>query len=100
MAIYLLAMRLPKSNYVGTQAVYFLILNFFKVPFMLHLGLVNTASLGFNLLLLPLVAAGVLAGRRLVVRINQRQFENLVLAISAIAATELMLNLSSHLRPQ
>ena len=34
MAIYLVAMRLPKMEYVGTAAVFFMLLNLFKVPFM------------------------------------------------------------------
>jgi uncharacterized membrane protein YfcA len=38
MALYLVAMRLPKMEYVGTAAVFFLLLNLFKVPFMVDLG--------------------------------------------------------------
>jgi hypothetical protein len=41
MAVYMLAMRLPKMDFVGTGAVFFLLLNFFKVPFMVHLGLIQ-----------------------------------------------------------
>src|ERR1700689_4252641 len=39
MAIYLVAMRLPKMQFVGTAAVFFMVLNLFKVPFMAGLGL-------------------------------------------------------------
>jgi uncharacterized membrane protein YfcA len=84
MAIYLIAMRLPKMQYVGTAAVFFLLLNLFKVPFMVDLGLITPQSFGFNLALAPAVLLGALAGRWLLIRINQNVFEQLVLLLSAI----------------
>jgi uncharacterized protein len=44
MVIYLLAMRLPKMEYMGTGAVFFLLLNLFKLPFMIGLGLITPAA--------------------------------------------------------
>ena len=90
MAIYMLAMRLPKMDFVGTGAVFFLILNFFKVPFMLHLGLINAGSFELNLWLAPVVVAGAWFGRKLVQRIDQRSFENIALALSEIAGLNLL----------
>ena len=51
--IYLLAMRLPKMEYMGTTAVFFFLLNIFKAPFMISLGLITRESLAANLLLAP-----------------------------------------------
>src|SRR5688572_4827883 len=90
MAVYMLAMRLPKMDFVGTGAVFFLILNFFKVPFMVHLGLINAASFELNLWLAPVVVAGAWFGRKLVLRIDQRAFENIALALSVIAGLNLL----------
>ena len=90
MAIYLLAMRLPKMEYMGTGAVFFLLMNLFKVPFMANLGLVNGPSLTINLWLAPAVLAGALLGKRMLPHINQRLFENLVLGLSALAALDLI----------
>ena len=90
MAIYLLTMRLPKLEYVGTAAIFFCLLNLFKLPFMMNLGLVTTASLAFNLLLAPLVLLGAFAGRWLLGLINQRVFEELVLGLSAVAGLLLL----------
>jgi hypothetical protein len=90
MAIYMLAMRLPKMDFVGTGAVYFLLMNFFKVPFMMHLGLINRESLTINLMLAPLVLGGAWAGRKLVMRIDQRAFENIALALGAVAGLKLL----------
>jgi uncharacterized membrane protein YfcA len=90
MAIYLLAMRLPKMDFVGTGAVFFMLLNLFKVPFMVHLGLINTASFTFNLMLAPVVFLGAWYGRKLLKQINQRVFENLALGLSVAAALKLL----------
>ena len=91
MAIYLVSMRLPKLEYVGTAAVFFMCLNLFKVPFMVGLGLITVHSVGFNLLLAPVVVFGVFAGRWLVARIDQALFERLVLLLSAIAGILLLI---------
>ena len=91
MAIYLVAMRLPKMEYVGTAAVFFMLLNLFKVPFMVDLGLITTQSFSFNLLLAPAVLLGALAGRWLLKHVNQNLFEQLVLLLSAIGGILLIL---------
>ena len=91
MVIYLLAMRLPKLEFVGTGAVFFLLLNLFKVPFMVDLGLVNSGSLALNLWLVPAVLAGAWLGRKILGRIDQRLFENLALGLSAVAGIKMLL---------
>jgi hypothetical protein len=91
MALYLLAMGLPKMEFVGTGAVFFLLLNLFKVPFMVNLGLITTDSFGVNLALAPAVWLGAWAGRKILQRINQKLFENLALGLAAVAAVKLLL---------
>ncbi len=90
MAIYMLSMRLPKLHYVGTGAVFFLLLNLFKVPFMVQLDLITGASLAINALLVPVVLVGIWLGRKLLAVINQRVFENLALAVGAVAGVKLL----------
>ncbi len=91
MAVYLLTLRLPKLEFVGTAAVFFLLVNLFKVPFMIQLGLLTADSFSFNLLLAPAVFAGALGGRWLLPRINQRVFENVTLGLGALAGLKLLL---------
>jgi len=91
MALYLLAMRLPKLEFLGTSAAFFLLINWIKVPFIAQLGLINASSLMLNLYLLPAVALGALLGRPVVQRVNQRWFENVALALAAAAAVRLLL---------
>lgn len=90
MAIYLIAMRLPKMQYVGTAAVFFLLLNLFKVPFMATLGLVTWDSFKFNLMLLPAVLTGAALGRVLLAHVDQDLFERLVLGLGAVAGVLLL----------
>jgi len=90
MAIYLLAMRLPKMDYVGTGAVFFLLMNLFKVPFMVNLGLITWSSFQLNLMLALPVVAGTMVGRRILTRVDQRMFENIVLFVSAGAGVKLL----------
>jgi uncharacterized membrane protein YfcA len=90
MVIYLLSMRLPKLEYMGTGAYYFLLMNLFKVPFMVNLGLVNAASFRGNLVLLPAVIIGALAGRVILKHIDQKLFENLALGLAAAAGLKLL----------
>ena len=92
MAIYLLAMRLPQVEFVGTAAVFFMLVNLIKVPFSFALDLISPHSLSLNLVLVPAVAAGVLAGRLLITRIPRRAFESLVLLLAAAAAIKLIID--------
>jgi uncharacterized membrane protein YfcA len=89
-AIYCLAVALPKMEFVGTSAWFFLIVNSFKIPFSIALGLIHGGTLLLNLVLSPLIIAGLLAGRWLTTRIPQRTFDLLLLAFAAIAATRLI----------
>ena len=90
MAIYLIAMRLPQYDFVGTTAVFFLLVNLIKVPFSVALGLIGANSLSLNLVLVPAVGAGVLAGRTILARIPRVAFEWVVLILAAVAAMKLI----------
>lgn len=89
-ALYLLAVALPKMEFVGTSAWLFLIINCFKVPFSVGLGLIHRDTLLLNAALIPAIAAGLFAGRWLVVRIPQRHFDALLLGFAGIAALRLV----------
>lgn len=90
MLLYLLAMRLPKLEFLGTSAVFFLAVNLFKVPFMVQLGLINGSSLALNLWLAPAVVAGALVGRAVAQRVNQRAFAAAALTLTAAATAKLL----------
>ncbi len=89
-AIYLIAVGLPKMEFVGTSAWFFFIINLFKVPFSIALGLIRAQTLMLNLILAPAVLVGVLAGRWLLERIPQRLFEHMLLGFAVLAALRLI----------
>jgi len=95
MVIYLLAMRLPKMEFVGTTAVFFFLLNLFKVPFLIGPGLINGGSFLLNVLLAPAVFVGAIVGRKLLPHVNQRVFENLALTLAVVAAIDLVFRFSA-----
>ena len=90
-AFYFLARRMDKMTFVGTAAWFFLIVNLAKVPFSAQLGLINSDSLRFDALLLPIVLAGAVAGRLLLRRVPQRLFEWITIALAGAAALRLVL---------
>jgi len=91
MALYLLAVNLPKYELVGTSAWFFLIINLTKVPLSSHLGLINKESLTFNLVLVPLVLAGIFLGRMLIRHVPQKLFEQILLFSAAAVSIRLIL---------
>lgn len=91
MIIYLLAMRLPKLQFVGTAAWFFLGVNLFKVPFSYGLGLITPGSFGVSLRLVPFAIAGALSGRWLIHRIDQHLFESIALWLTLAAGLRLLL---------
>lgn len=90
MIIYLLAMGLPKMEFMGTSAWFYFLLNAAKVPFSVNLGLITPESLTFDLLMAPFAIVGGLLGYQILKRINQRVFEQLALLFTAIAALRLV----------
>ncbi len=90
LVIYLIAMKLPKKQFIGTSAWYFMILNWVKVPFSAQLGLITAESLRFNLVLFPFVAAGALLGILILKRIPQKTFHAAVQILAGLAALRLL----------
>jgi uncharacterized membrane protein YfcA len=90
-AFYFLTRRMDKMTFVGTAAWFFLIVNLAKVPFSVQLGLINLTSLRFDLLLLPAVLLGAVAGRIFLHRVPQRTFELVTTALATAAALRLIL---------
>lgn len=87
--VYLLACRLPKYEFVGTAAWFFLIVNVFKVPFSASLGLITPTTLVFNAILIPAVVGGLYAGRFLLGKINQQAFEWMLIILSLLGSIRL-----------
>jgi uncharacterized membrane protein YfcA len=90
MSVYLLAMKLPKLEFVGTTSWYFLVVNVFKVPFGVNLGIINPQSLVFDLKLVPFVLLGAFLGKPILERINQVWFERIALVFAFLSGLRLL----------
>ena len=91
MSVYLLAMKLPKLEFIGTSSWYFLVMNLFKVPFGVNLGIINAQSLLFDLKLVPFVLLGAFLGKPILERINQVWFERIALVFAFFSGLRLLL---------
>ncbi len=91
MIVYLLAMGLPKMEFMGTSAWFYFLINTAKVPLSVNLGLITWQSLTFDLMMAPFAIVGGLVGYQILKRTNQRVFEQLALLFTALAALRLII---------
>ncbi|MFI2203560.1 sulfite exporter TauE/SafE family protein [Streptomyces sp. NPDC020192] len=91
MSMYLLSAGFRKLGFLGTSAFFFLIVNVSKVPFSAGLGLIDGHSLLLDAALAVFVVPGALFGKWAVNRINQRLFEQLVIAATIVGGVQLLL---------
>lgn len=89
MNLYLLSMRLPKEQFLGTGAWFFFLINLSKLPIYAAHGLITPHSLAIDALALPAVVAGALTGRQLVKHIPMKVFEAVVLSLTVLATMAL-----------
>jgi hypothetical protein len=90
MTIYLLSMKLPKEEFVGTGAWFYFIINLFKLPFSIALGIVTWATLKTNFELLPLVLLGSLMGVLAMKRMSQNLFNIAAEVLAVVGGIRLL----------
>ncbi|MFD5451868.1 sulfite exporter TauE/SafE family protein [Streptomyces sp. NPDC003470] len=91
MSLYLLSAGFRKLGFLGTSAFFFLIVNVSKLPFSAGLGLIDGRSLLLDAALVVFVVPGAFLGKWAVNRINQRLFEQLVIAATVVGGLQLLL---------
>jgi uncharacterized protein len=85
--IYFLAMRLPKNDFIGTGAWIFLIINLFKLPFQVfYWKNITTSSLLTDLALVPFLVLGFWCGIKVVARIKDDLYRQVVIVLTLIGA--------------
>lgn len=90
MAVYFLAARIDKAQFIGTNAWFFCIVNISKVPIAASLGLYTAEGLWLVAVLVPAVLVGTFIGARIIHLVSQRQFEIVTLVASAGASLSLL----------
>lgn len=87
MALYLLSMRLPKNNFIGTAAWFFLIVNLSKVPLhVFYWETINPESFLLDLTVIPGIIIGAYSGKRIVGLFPEKLYRNFVLISTFVAA--------------
>jgi uncharacterized membrane protein YfcA len=92
MAIYFLSMRLPKNEFIGTTAWFFMVINWFKIPFHVwgwHTIQWNTFLL--DLTTLPFIALGAWLGIIIVKNLRERAYRWFIIAMTLVAAVFMLI---------
>src|SRR5687768_8366443 len=85
--IYFLAMRLPKNDFIGTAAWVFLLINLFKLPFQVfYWKNITVTSLLTDLALVPFLIVGFWCGLKLVARLKDDLYRQVVIVLTLIGA--------------
>jgi len=90
MAVYFLAKKLDKHQFIGTAAWFFFFVNVSKVPIYWKIGVITPETLRLDLCAAPVLVVGALVGVAVHKRISQRRFNALVLILAAIFALRLV----------
>jgi uncharacterized membrane protein YfcA len=90
MSMYFLAARFEVKAFLGTAAWLFAIVNIFKVPFSVGIGIITVPGLLIDLVLVPVVVASAFLGRWLADRMPQSVFEKLVIIFTIVGAVYLL----------
>lgn len=89
-AIYFLAMRLPKMVYMGCSAWFFLIINWTKLPIFIWEGRITLQAFKMDLMMIPFLLVGGVAGVFILAKMPQKLFENITQAFVVIAAIKML----------
>ena len=87
MSLYLLSMRLPKNNYIGTGAWFFCIINLSKVPFhVFSWETINLHSFILDGMMIPAIAAGAFLGIYLVRLFPEKVYRVFIILTTVLSA--------------
>jgi len=89
--VYLLLQRLEPTAFIATSALFFAVLNWIKVPYYYFSGLFDFGLLFRLIWLAPLAPLGVWVGRQIVLRVDRRLFERIIIALLAVSVILLLL---------
>ena len=92
-SIYLLMQAVSPVVFNATAAIFFLILNWIKVPYYWYAGLFNFQLLWQVVWILPLVPVGVWLGKRFSSKVNKETFDWVIVVLLMIISVMLILGL-------
>lgn len=85
--LYLMSMRLPKNVFIGTGAIFYLILNFLKVPIhVFYWKSITLESIQLNFIFLPILIIGAFIGKYIVKFIPEKAYRIFVMLVIGLSA--------------
>ena len=91
---YLLLLKLPSQTFIATSVLFFALINLIKLPSFLIAGVLNIPLLGSLWWVYLFIPMGLWAARRLLLRVNQRVFERVIIVL--LIASSLLLFVQSR----
>jgi uncharacterized membrane protein YfcA len=85
-SIYLLMQDISPRTFVATSALFFMVLNWIKVPSYLYIGLLDFQLLKQVVWLFPLLPLSVWVGKLIADKINKVLFDRLIVIFLAVSA--------------
>ena len=96
LALYLLSMRLPKNSFIGTMALFFLIVDLVKVPFhIFSWKTITLQSFMLDVMMIPAIAAGAFLGIFLVRLLPERVYRIFIILTTLIGSWKQLNNTTS-----
>ena len=87
MAVYFLSIRFPKNEFIGTSAWFFMVMNWFKVPFHVFAWkTINVNTFLLDLAMLPLIVLGAYLGILIVKNLQERAYRRFIIGMTLVAA--------------
>ncbi len=92
MAVYLLSMRLKKLEFVGTNAWFFLVINYTKIPLQIFAWEnISTQTLLMDAVAIPFIFVGAIFGIWFVKRLPEKAYRLFVIISTALSTSLLLL---------
>lgn len=92
MAVYLLSVRLPKLAFVGTNAWFFLMVNYLKIPIQVFAwDNISLASLAVDATGIPFIFVGALLGVWFVKKLPEKGYRWFIIVITVISTLAMVL---------
>lgn len=92
MSVFLLSVRLPKVNFVGTGAWFFMVVNYLKLPiqhFVWHN--IHRETLFLDLCMIPVILVGAALGILMVKKLSEAHFRVMIYILTLVSATLLFI---------
>ncbi|MEH6577707.1 MAG: sulfite exporter TauE/SafE family protein [Amphritea sp.] len=91
MNFYLIPLKLPREQFLGTAVVFLAVVNLVKLVAYSALGQINTENLSLGLILAPVAWVGVRLGLVIQKRLNDQLFYRIILIMLLVVGLKLML---------